>query len=96
MAYQVTATSTGTTSAIQLPASRSWAVQVTSGTWGAAKIETSADGGTNWVTLRTFDDSADIALTANRTYVIPGGLSVRLNVSSYTAAIVMNCQPVAT
>lgn len=91
----ITATTTGTTSGIQLPSGSAWALQITSGTWGAATIEQSADGGTNWVTVRNYDDSANISLTANRVYVVRGGLSYRLNVSSYSAAITMVAQPVS-
>lgn len=94
--YTITATGTGTTAGIQLSARSAWVLQFTSSGWGVATIESSADGGANYVTVRTFDDSAAISLTANRSYQMVGGLKYRLNVSSYSAAITMVAQPVST
>lgn len=91
----ITATGTGTTEGLQLSSATAWAVQVTSGTWGAAKIESSADGGVSYTTVRDYSDSGDIALTANRTYILRGGLKYRLNVSSYAAPITLVAQPVS-
>ena len=93
--YTITATTTGTTDGVQLSAGSAWALQITSGTWGVASIESSADGGTNYTTVFDQTNTA-ISLTANRTYRVVGGLKYRLNVSSYSAAITMVAQPVST
>lgn len=88
-----TATGTGTTAGLQLSAGSRWALQVTSGTWGSATIESSADGGSSWTTVE--NASGTITFTANKTIVVHGGLKYRLNVASYSAAITMTAQPVS-
>lgn len=90
----ITATGTGVTDGIQLSSGSAWALQITSGTWGVASIESSADGGTNYTTVFDQTNTA-ISLTANRTYRIAGGLKYRLNVSSYSAPITMVAQPIS-
>lgn len=91
----ITATGTGTTDGLQLSSATAWALQITSGTWGVATLESSADGGTTYATVRDYSDSAAISLTANRCYRMAGGLSYRLNVSSYSAPITMVAQPIS-
>lgn len=90
MNTKITATSTGTTSPIILD-SGIWNIFIESSTWGSATIEVSND--TSWFTVMENDEN--LVITSNTVREINGGLLLRLNVSAYSADIILTAKKVS-
>ena len=73
----VSASGTGNTNHITLPKG-DHTILVTAGAWGGAKLQ--IGDGTNFVDHTTF--------AANGYANVPGGMSYRLNVTSYAASVI--------
>ncbi len=62
---------------------------ITASSWGSAALQVSFDN----ITFMAAEDGAGaITFTANKSIVISGNLFYRLNVSSYSAQITVNCR----
>lgn len=92
MAYvegkEITATTTGASNHIYLPDKENgqpWTLAITSGTWGDADLQASADGAA-WGDWKDAAGSV-VNVTANGFAVVPGDMFYRLDVNSYSADI---------
>jgi len=86
MIFKITATGTGTTPDNQVITLSDgiWNIFLYSATWGSATLEVSNDS--EWFTVTEAGET--VTFTANTVKEINGGLTLRLNVSAYTADIV--------
>lgn len=84
MNVKIIATTTGTTLPIVLP-DGIWNIFLYSSSWGSTTIEVSND--TEWFTVTEAGEV--LTISSNTVKEINGGLSLRLNVSAYTADIIL-------
>ena len=84
MNTKITATTTGTTLPITLP-DGIWNIFLESSTWGSTTVEVSNDS--QWFTVK--EAGVTLTVTENTVKQINGGLSLRLNVSAYSADIIL-------
>ena len=86
---QIVASATGFSDSIFLdekPEGQDWTVFVRSGTFGDTDIQIS-DNGTDWGDAK--DSAGVINFIANGSFRSPGGIYLRMDVNSYSAAITL-------
>lgn len=88
--HEITATGTGASNHIFLADKENgqlWTLGVSSGTWGDADLQASADG-TNWGDVKDSAGSV-VNYTANSFSVVRGNMYYRLDVNTHSANITL-------